>query len=188
MRRPRPTIIPRRPIFLGCEGESEQGYGQLLNDLLRAADIPVHLEVVTLNPGVGDPITRLRRAEQEIIRRQQRRSEFAGKVVLMDSDQADDGGRPRREIEQLARQLRIAIIWQEPCHEAFLLRHLDGSSQRRPPTTTAAGAALRAEWPQYTKPMTKLHLARRIGLAEILRAATVEVALADFLRELGLLT
>ena len=64
----RPIIKPKTPIFLGCEGESEQAYGQLLNDLLQAEGRPVHLEVVNLSPGAGDPIARLRRAAQEIAR------------------------------------------------------------------------------------------------------------------------
>lgn len=62
MRMRRRIIKPKTPIFLGCEGESEQAYGQLLNDLLQAAGHPVHLEVVNLSPGAGDPASRLRRA------------------------------------------------------------------------------------------------------------------------------
>lgn len=188
MKQRRPFIVPRRPIFLGCEGESEQGYGQVLNDLLRAAELPIHLEVVTLNPGVGDPITRIHRAEQEINRREQRRSKFYQKAILMDGDQAEDGGSIRREAELLARNLGISIIWQDPCHEAFLLRHLDGCLHRRPPTTAVSLAALRGVWPQYNKPMTKMNLAKRIGMIEILRAAKVEPSLATFLRALRLLT
>ncbi|MDQ0471756.1 RloB domain-containing protein [Labrys wisconsinensis] len=188
MNRPRPIIAQRRPIFFGCEGESEQAYGQLLNDLLRAAGRSVHLEVVNLNPGAGDPVARLRRAGQEIERRRRRRSEFAGRVILMDSDQVDDNHRRRREADQLARELDIAIIWQEPCHEAFLLRHLEGYARHRPLTTHAAGTALQAVWPQYAKPMTKLQLTRRIGLAEVRRAAGVEPSFAVFLGGLKLLS
>ncbi|OZA92230.1 MAG: hypothetical protein B7X76_00540 [Azorhizobium sp. 39-67-5] len=155
--------------------------------MLHAADVAVHLEVVNLNPGAGDPLARLRRADQEIARRRQRRSEFARKAVLMDSDQVDGDAQRRNETERLAQQLGIRIIWQETCHEAFLLRHLEGFAQHRPPTTNGAGVALQAAWPQYRKPMTKLLLARRIGLAEVRRAAAVEAALAAFLTEIGLL-
>lgn len=128
MRGRRQPIIPqRRPIFLGCEGESEQAYGQLLNDLLRAANRPFHLEVVNLNPGAGDPIARLRKAGQEIARRRLRRPEFYLKAILMDSDQVDGDAQRRQQAEQLARDLDIRIIWQIPCHEALLLGtyHLD---------------------------------------------------------------
>jgi hypothetical protein len=183
----RRIIRPKTPIFLGCEGESEQAYGQLLNDLLQLAGHPVHLEVVNLSPGAGDPVSRLRRAGKEIERRRQRRSEFARRAVLLDLDQVQNDNQRRQQAEQLANQLNVRIIWQEPCHEALLLRHLDGFAQNRPPTTGASGVALNGAWPQYVKPMTKILLARRIGLADIRRAAAVEPALAAFLHDVELL-
>jgi hypothetical protein len=148
---------------------AEQAYGQVLNDLLREADRPVHLEVVSLNPGAGDPIARLRKAEQEIVRRRQRRSAFGRKMVLMDSDQVDGD------------------IKQEPCHEALLLRHLDGFAHKRPPTSGIAIAMLKTVWPDYRKPMTKIQLAKRVDLAAIRRAAAAESALFAFLQEITLL-
>jgi hypothetical protein len=104
----------------------------------------------------------------------------------MDSDQIAGSPQRRQQAEQRAQELGIQIIWQEPCHEAFLLRHLQGHAQNRPPTTQAASAALRAAWPEYAKPMTKILLARRVGLAEVQRAAQVEAVLAAFLRGIGL--
>jgi hypothetical protein len=147
----------------------------------------VHLEVVNLNPGAGDPIARLHKAGQEVVRRRQRRSEFRLQVVLMDSDQVDaDGGR-RQETERCAQDLGIRIIWQEPCHEAMLLRHLDGFAKNRPLTSRTAEAMLKAAWPDYRKPMTRIQLARRIDLDAVQRAATVEPSLFAFLREITLL-
>jgi hypothetical protein len=185
--RRRPVILQRVPIFFGCEGESEQAYGQVLNDLLREANRPFHLEVVNLNPGAGDPIARLRRAEQEIARRRLRRAEFRLKVVLMDSDQVAADARRRQQAEQLARDFDIRIIWQEPCHEAILLRHLDGFDRNRPPTSADAEAALRGAWPDYRKPMTKVQLARRIVLDAVRRAAAVEPSLSEFFHYIKLL-
>lgn len=180
-------ILQRTPIFFGCEGESERAYGQVLNDLLRDGNRPFHLEVVTLNPGAGDPIARLRRAEKEIARRAQRRAEFRLKAVLMDSDQIDDDPQRRQQAERLAQGLGVRIIWQEPCHEAFLLRHLEGFAQNRPPTSTNAEDALRAAWPDYSKPMTRLRLSRRIALAAVRQAAAVQPSLSAFLRDITLL-
>ena len=105
----------------------------------------------------------------------------------MDSDQVDGDASRRSNAEQLARELGIRIIWQQPCHEAFLLRHLDGQDRNRPPTTQIASAALQAIWPQYSKPMTKILLARRIGLAEIKRVAAVEESFAAFLTTIRLI-
>jgi hypothetical protein len=184
----RRTIIPQRtPIFLGCEGDSEQAYGQVLNDLLRDAKKPIHLEVVNLNPGAGDPIARLKRAAQEIARRSPRRSEFHIKRILMDSDQIIGDAQRRREAEQLAAERGITIIWQEPCHEAMLLRHLEGFAQHKPPTSALAMTALKAAWPSYQKPMTKLHLSKRIDFEAIQRAAAVEPSLGTFLCEIALM-
>ncbi len=90
MRKNRAFVPQRRPIFLGCGGESEQAYGQVLNDLLRQANLPFHLEVVNLNPGAGDPFARLKRAGEKITRRRTTRSDFYLKLVLMDSDQVDN--------------------------------------------------------------------------------------------------
>src|SRR5215468_7221206 len=106
----RRTKIPQRtPIFLGCEGDSEQAYGQVLNDLLRNAQKPIHLEVVNLNPGAGDPLARLKRAAQEIAWRTRTRSEFHLKRILMDSDQIAANAQRRQQAEQLATQLGITI-------------------------------------------------------------------------------
>jgi hypothetical protein len=43
------------------------------------------------------------------------------------------------------------LIWQEPCHEAVLLRHVAGCDQLRPQTSAAAIAELRKCWPDYQK-------------------------------------
>ena len=64
MSRHRPTIPRRKPIFLGCEGESEQAYGQFINELARAEGLHVHIEVVNLSPGTGDPVSRMLRARK----------------------------------------------------------------------------------------------------------------------------
>jgi hypothetical protein len=185
--RSRRTIIQRAPVFLGCEGESEQAYGQFLNELLRLSDRPFHVEAVNLSPGAGDPISRLQRAKQEIIRRSKRRSEFRFKAVLLDSDQIDRDQERRRRAERLALELGIKIIWQEPCHEAILLRHLDGFARNRPIRSSDAEDALRSAWPDYRKPMTKVQLARRLTLEAVERAAAVEPSLLELLRAISLL-
>jgi hypothetical protein len=69
----------------------------------------------------------------------------------------------------------------------MLLRHLDAFAQNRPPTSAAAEAMLKAAWPDYRKPMTKIQLARRIDLDAVQRAAAVEPSLSVFLREITLL-
>jgi hypothetical protein len=70
----RPAIKPRKTVFLGCEGESEQSYGQFLNDVLNEKGLRFHIEVVNLNPGAGDPRSRLLRAKKEIDKRARNRT------------------------------------------------------------------------------------------------------------------
>ena len=56
MRRRRATIPQRRRIFLGCEGESEQGYGALLSRIAEGMNLHLAIQSVLLRPGGGDPL------------------------------------------------------------------------------------------------------------------------------------
>lgn len=180
-------IQQRTPVFLGCEGESEQAYGQVLNDLIRSKNIPIHIEVVNLSPGAGDPQSRISRATKEIVRRSPRRGNFELKVVLLDLDQVQHFPQRRLDAERAAADAEINIVWQEPCHEGLLLRHLAGCATLRPPSNSAALQALIGQWQDYRKPMTKNLLSRRIGYDEVLQAAQVEPLLANFLRQVKIL-
>jgi len=66
MRRRRLFIPQRRRIFLGCEGESERGYGALIGRLLESQRRDVHLQVVLLKPGGGDPLALIEQARKRI--------------------------------------------------------------------------------------------------------------------------
>ena len=182
----RPIKQPKKPVFLGCEGESEVAYGQVLNDHLRAAALPVHLHVEVLAPGAGDPLARVKRALQRIAEHERRRSKFWLKAIFMDSDQAARGPERFAEAKRLATQHRIALIWQDPCHEALLLRHMPNCSDRRPPISRVAIQALKGLWPEYERPMARAQLARRIDPDAIRQAAGVEPELRAFLEDIGL--
>jgi hypothetical protein len=68
MRR-RPTVRPqRRPIFLGCEGESERGYGRLIGRLCDETRRDLYLDVTLLRLGGGDPLALVEMARQIIAR------------------------------------------------------------------------------------------------------------------------
>lgn len=184
--RHRPIIQPKKPVFLGCEGESEVAYGQVLNDLLRAAAFPIHLHVEVLAPGAGDPLARVQRALQRITERERRRVKFQLKAILLDSDQAALEPARVARARRLAVQHDIALIWQNPCHEALLLRHMPSCADRRPANSRAAQQMLRRSWPEYEKPMTRAQLAKRIDLDAIRQAAGVEPELRAFLVDIGL--
>jgi hypothetical protein len=188
MTRRRSSIPQRRPVFVGCEGESELGYAALLQHLLRDANLHVHLIVEDLGIGAGDPLSKVQMAIRKLA--QLRRSWGAPneRFLLLDSDQNENIRGRVATAQGLAAQHRIQIVWQHPCFEAVLLRHLPNCATRRPPDTTEAMRALRREWADYEKPMARTDLSRKLGLTNVLQAAAVEPTLGSLLRCLGLIT
>lgn len=185
-RRP-PYIQVRRPVYIGCEGASEVGYAGLLQDLIRDAKLPVHLHIDELGPGAGDPLSRIEMAVQRLALLQKKRIAPPERFALLDSDQAERDPQRAERAGRLAANHGIKIIWQQPCFEAVLLRHLEGKAGNRPPNSSGAIRALEKEWPEYRKPMTRANLARRIDQGAVLQAAGVEAELQTLLRCIGLL-
>lgn len=186
MRRRRVLIPQRRRIFLGCEGESERAYGALVGRLLESRRRDRHLHVVLLQPGGGDPLALLELARKRIAEGERRsESSYFYRAVLMDVDRLGQSPARDSQIPALSQAARIRIIWQRPCHEALLLRQLDGCQQLQPPTSALALAELRQRWPEYTKGMPALRLADWIDAAAVQRALRVEAELAAFLAEIG---
>lgn len=185
-RRP-PYIELRRPVYIGCEGASEVGYAGFLQDLIRDANLPVHLHVDELGPGTGDPLSRIEMAALRLKLLQRKRSAPVERFALLDFDQAERDPQRAERTRKLAADNGITIVWQRPCFEAMLLRHLEGKAANRPPDTPGAVKALKKEWVGYEKPMTRANLAKRIDRAAVLRAAGVESDLTVLLRCIRLL-
>lgn len=185
MRKRRPIIPQRTPIFIGCEGESERGYAGFLQDLIHEAGLYVHLHVELLKE--GDPLSRIEYAVQKIARLSRTRAPFADKFAFLDTDQLALSAERAQRALQLAAEHGIAIVWQEPCFEAMLLRHFAGKTTHRPPTNQATDVAIRQEWPEYQKPMSRAELAKKIDRVAVARAASVEVDLLALLRCIGLM-
>lgn len=186
-RRRSPSIPQRKPVYIGCEGESEISYAGFLQDLIHEAGLSIHLVVEKLGPGAGDPLARMERARQRLARLSKTRILPADRFVLLDFDQAARDPIRAAAAQCIAAQMRIVIVWQRPCLEAMLLRHMAGQATRRPSDSRGAERALVAEWPEYRKPMTRAHLARRLDLAAVRRAATVEPDLGKLLTCLKLI-
>jgi hypothetical protein len=179
-------IQQRTRIYLGCEGQSEQSYGKRLGEIADAAGLSLYFDCDVLQPGGGDPLALIERAIRRIKQREAKRTAFALRAILLDQDKL--GVKPERDalIEALARRNHLHLIWQEPCHEGLLLRHLDGQQKKRPVTSELAEQALKAVWNEYQKPMAAMHLAVRIDLQAVLRAASVESTFKTFLESIGL--
>jgi hypothetical protein len=182
----RRTVPLRRRVFLGCEGESERGYGARLRDLLNARRQDVHLDVVLLKPGGGDHLALAERAVRRL-QDSKRKGEAAYEIraILLDSDQRGAVRERDEKLYALVKLHDIRLIWQEPCHEAFLLRHLEGCGTRRPTTAAQALQDLCQQWPAYDKGLPAMRLAERIGEAELHRVRVIEKDLAAFLQMIG---
>lgn len=186
MRRHRASILRRRRVFAGCEGESERGYIAWLQQVLDVQRRDTHLEAVLLKPGAGDPPAVIDLALRRLVERERAVGErYRMRLVLLDADRRDEAPERRDAALHRARAAGLRLIWQEPCHEAFLLRHLPGRAAHRPPTSALAGAALQSLWPDYAKGMSAARLAARLGLADLRRALRVEATLRAFLAALG---
>lgn len=186
MSRRRPFRPQRVPIFIGCEGESERGYVAFLGRLAEAAGLAVHLDPEVLQPGGGDPLAIVERAVKRLSQGRRKQTVYAAKFVMFDRDKW--GQTPSRDahVGVVAASAGLSLIWQDPCHEAVLLRHLEACAGLRPQATPLAEAALRQRWPDYSKPMDGAALARRLDHAALLRAVAVEPALALMINTIGL--
>lgn len=177
-------IIERRArIFLGCEGESEQGYGVLLQRLSDAESLKIHIVVKNLQPA-GDPLALAEKAALHF-EKENRKAPLIGKAILLDADRlVEPPDRGRRACELLQRAGFITI-WQKPDHEGLLLRHFAGHDHDDPARGRSM-AALQAVWPGYHKNMAAADLQRQLTLEHITRAAGVTQELKTLLRMTGL--
>lgn len=182
IRRLRPQ---RRRFFIGCEGESERGFVAFLQRIADEEGLLVHLDGVLLQPGGGDPCGIIQMAIELSDRRASRHGAYQARFVLLDSDKL--GQTPQRDNQamQAAIDSSLSLIWQDPCHEAMLLRHLDGCENLRPPTTPVALQQLCQRWPEYRKPMTSVRLAARISLTGVRQFAEAEAGYCALVNAIG---
>lgn len=108
--------------------------------------------------------------------------------ILLDSDQiqGERADSRAREARRLAREHDINLIWQNPCHEGLLLRHMPGQEKIQPVNCADAQKKLVAIWRKYRKPMTAEQLSNRIRLEDVQRAARTEPDLKELLQATGL--
>lgn len=185
----RALIKPLKRVMVACEGKGEEAYTAVLGKIVKSQGIPFHLDPVALNPGAGDPLALMRRAVQEKKKKEALRGPYSIKVALLDLDRVIGNSQMHQQTEKLAKEHGIDIIWQDTCHEAVLLRHIDGYQTNRPPTTAVALQALKAVWDDYNKGWTQLDMVKHgIDIDAIKRAADVEPALASLLlKKIGLI-
>lgn len=169
-------IPQRRRIFVGCEGQSEQSYVRLLQTY---SILPVHLDPVLLQPGGGDAGALLERAKARHAQGQQRNGRYDAAFVFLDKDKLGNNTMP--DLERRAQRIGIVLIWQDPCHEAFLLRHFPGCQNRIPANGAEAMNALQRIFESYDKATPARILETQISLEMIRQAASVTAGLTALL-------
>ncbi|VVM06174.1 RloB domain-containing protein [Methylacidimicrobium tartarophylax] len=184
--RRRPSLSRRRKkvIYVGCEGKSEEAYVALLNEFIKEQKLDLWLEADRLNPGAGDPLELVRKASKHV--RKEGRNAFAYKVILLDQDRCSQNPQKAKEARELAEKEGILLLWQDPNHEGFLLRHLPGCQDQNPTTAEEAERRLRQKWPEYEKPMARKDLEKRIDWDGVRRAAGKLPCLQSLLEKIGL--
>jgi hypothetical protein len=177
----------RKLIFIGCEGQSEVGYAAWLRNFVLDKDLPFHLALSDLGKGAGDPLARVQLAIERIERHNKNREPYVDLYLFLDSDQLLLNAGRAAQARALAHTHKVKVIWQDPTHEAFLLRHLPGCDTRRPPDKSSTDQMLGGEWENYCKPSTARQLERRLKLEGAFRVARTLPELAQLLRTIGLL-
>lgn len=176
------TKVPaRKPIFVGCEGASERSYVTFLKRLAKDAGLHVHLE--TRDLGGGDAKSALERARTEFKEYCKVTGRKTPGYVLLDTDRT---GGQREAIEASAQKDGLTIIWQDPCHEALLLRHFDGEEHRQPHDCAAAMHLLCQHWPTYQKNIPAVRIPQTLAIGNVRRAAGVTPRLLALLQEINL--
>jgi hypothetical protein len=162
-------------------------YTGWLRNLVLDRDLPFYFVLSDLGRGAGDPFARVDMAIERVTRLERNREPFLGRFLFLDTDQLTaDPGRAEQARRQ-ALEHSFTVIWQDPTHEAFLLRHLPGHDTDRPPDKRTADAALAKQWADYRKPCAAKYLEQRLGLDGVRRVAAQLPALADLLRTICLL-
>ena len=179
----RRIIEKKARIFLGCEGESEQGYGAFLQRLADSARLKIHIVIKNLQPA-GDPLAIVEKAIIQFEKDHQK-VPFAGKAIMLDVDRlAEPADRGRRALELLIHN-GFTTIWQRPDHEGLLLRHFLGHEHDDPPRGRSM-KALKSVWRDYHKNMAAADLQRELTLEHVQRAARVTAELSSLLNMIGL--
>ena len=183
MPRRRALVPQKRLVFLACEGQGEEGYGRWLNRLAGDYGVPVAIRAESL--GGGDPFALVEKALERLARTERYRGRYAVRWLLLDADRlGEDPGRDA-QAQALAKRKGFRLLWQEPVHEAFLLRHFAGLETRRPPDRPRAEALLQKVWPDYYKGMDAIGYGAVLKLDRLFRGRKAEEGLNALLRAMG---
>ena len=181
MRR-RPSVKPRRVIFIGVEGKSDRAFARFLQRCCDGEDRHLHLDI---KPGSGgDSVSVVEEAGRHLARHSAKR-DIGDKLVLLDRDRIEADLKAGRDAQAAASRWNLKMLFQDPNLEGLLFRLYPGHEQRRIMAGDAM-AELRKVWPEYSKPPTADQLSRRFTLSDVWRAARYDEELQKLLTVLGL--
>ena len=183
MRR-RPSVKPRRVIFIGVEGESERAFARFLQRCCEREGPHLHL---IIKPGNGgDSVSVVEEAGRYLARHSaSAKKDIGDKLVLLDRDRIKKDLEVGLDARAVASRWNLKMLFQDPNLEGLLFRLHPGREQRRI-MAGHAKAELRKVWPEYRKPPTADQLSRRFTLSDVRRAARYDEELQKLLTVLGL--
>ena len=177
----RRSVEPRRVIFIGVEGKSDQAFARFIGRCCEEAGLHLHLDV---KPGSGgDSVAVVEEAARYL--RHSGKSNIPDRLVLLDRDRIKQDLQAGRDAQMVASRAKLEIIFQEPNLEGLLIRLHQGQENRK----IAADNAMvepRKVWPEYSKPPTADQLSQRFTLSDVQRAAQHDSGLQRLLTVLGL--
>ncbi len=158
-------------MFVGCEGESEQGYVALLQRFSDERRCAVHAESKVI-PRAGDPLALVERTI-EMAKQGERgsKSAYSARFLMLDTDLIGQNPDRDAQIDHLVARHNFFLLRQNCCFEAFLLRHIGGHDNDEPPTAKTALKRLKLFWPQYEKGLPAQDLRKRIAVEDVRRTA-----------------
>ncbi len=178
----------RKRIYVAGEGLSEFGYTALLQSFADSNSLSVCLVKARFHKakGGGDPLAILKRA---ILKAKEAERGGSGllrrKYLFVDRDTLGINVARDQEMLALAGSEGFTLVWQAPCFEGFLLRHLEGCLELNPATCGDANSLLKGKLGSYKKGLSAHELRKCISLDDIVRAASKNPGLKDLLVEIG---
>lgn len=169
----RQNVPRKRRYFVGCEGESEQGYVKLLQRFADQCSASVHADAKVI-PRAGDPLALVIRAIELAKKGEQgSKLKYSMRFLLLDTDLFEKNPERDAEIPGLVTKHGFTLVRQNCCFEASLLRHIYGHENDDPPSAKIALAQLRKAWPNYRKGLSAQELEKRISLQSVQRAVQI---------------
>ncbi len=177
-------IRQRLRVLVACEGRSERSYGRWLQFICDQRQLNIHLDSWIGGLGGGDFLSLVKAAVNHAKRERRRNRSYEVKGLLLDTTQRGHSSDRDQRAYQLANDDGLQLIWQDPDHEAFLLRHLPECETLRPPVGTTL-RELQRHWPSYRKGMSALSLMKRLDNGSLDQILVVEYDLHVFLKSCG---